>query len=384
MNWHKFIFSQTASVRLKRHLLFWGIWWIYFAISYFHFQQTGLKPISFEKPGLPLLLKSIVLLGVHILSCYGFLYLLFVRNLLKAGYLATAVGLVALAWILIFATYAVHVYLFPVMDQWLQHKPNVRPKSVLWASMSAGLLSAPKVIATATAIKLVKQWYLKQKEKEKLEKEKLLMDLQLLKAQIRPEFLFSSLKKIYSYTLRKDQARASAFLLKLSELLSYTLYECENRLVLLEKDLKIISDYMTLQKVRMDDKLELDISIQGDPGKKMITPLLLLSFIEYGFSFIDECNPDTEWMNMELKMENDEIQLKLIHGKSPDAEYEPMREKIMEDVIKRLDFYYPGRYELKQTKEPEMMMTVLQIRLVESASDDLPRVKIQNELYAVV
>jgi hypothetical protein len=56
----------------------------------------------------------------------------------------------------------------------------------------------------------------------------------------------------------------------------------------------------------------------------------------------------------------------------------------MEDVIKRLDFYYPGRYELKQTKEPEMMMTVLQIRLVESASDDLPRVKIQNELYAVV
>jgi hypothetical protein len=116
----------------------------------------------------------------------------------------------------------------------------------------------------------------------------------------------------------------------------------------------------------------------------MITPLLLLSFIEYGFSFIDERNPDTEWMNMELKMENDEIQLKLIHGKSPDAEHEPMREKIMEDVIKRLDFYYPGSYELKQTKEPEMMMTVLQIRLVESASDDLPRVKIQNELYAVV
>ena len=72
-------------------------------------------------------------------------------------------------------------------------------QNIWWAAISAGLLSAPKVITVATAIKLIKRWYLKQKEKELLEKEKLQADLQLLKAQIHPEFLFSSLDSLYSF-----------------------------------------------------------------------------------------------------------------------------------------------------------------------------------------
>jgi hypothetical protein len=101
-------------------------------------------------------------------------------------------------------------------------------QNVWWTSICSGLLSAPKVICAAAAIKLLKRWWINQKEKEKLEQEKLVAQLQLLKAQIHPELVFSSLNQISDLTQKKESKKASVLLLKLADILSYMLYECDN------------------------------------------------------------------------------------------------------------------------------------------------------------
>ena len=107
------------------------------------------------------------------------------------------------------------------------HNDLKSTNTIWWTSVNSVLLNAPKIIAAATAITLVKRWYLKQKEKERVEKEKLTTDLQLLKAQIRPGFLFSSLDHIYEYA-RIKSPNAHELLIKFSDLLSYLLYECDD------------------------------------------------------------------------------------------------------------------------------------------------------------
>ena len=112
---------------------------------------------------------------------------------------------------------------------------------------------------------------------------------------------------------------AAGLLLKLSDLLSYTLYESDHTLVPLDKEIKLIRDYMIIEKTRMGTGLEMDIAVNGETGDKMIAPLLLLPFIENSFSNCDRISTETFWINLSLRIENNELAMKLIVGKSDEA-----------------------------------------------------------------
>ena len=361
MNWYDFIFSHQKTYRFQRHTIFWLLWWAYFTAIYFHYQQTGLQKVGFEQWSMPLFIKSIFLLLMHLVACYSFTHFLLPRFLQRLNYLELINGLLLLAAFIIGASYQLHSRLFPLIDSALEHRPVLASPNIWWTSISAGLLSTPKVIAAATAVRLVKRWYLKQKEKEQLEREKLAADLQLLKAQIHPEFLFTSLDSIYTFALNKNTHGASNLLLKLSNLLSYMLYECDNKLVPIAMELNVIKDYLALEKARLAERLELDIAVIGDPGDRMIAPLLLLPFVENSFSHCQHEQLDTCWINLEIRLEEDELIMKLINGKH--AEEEPNKHSTpgLSNVQKRLDILYPGAYQLKLTIEPEIMMTSLKL-----------------------
>ena len=225
------------------------------------------------------------------------------------------------------------------------------------------------MICAAAAAKLLKRWWLKQKEKERLLKEKLITDLQLLKAQIHPEFLFSSLDNLLLLAVKKDTDRASVVLLKLADILSYMLYDCDSKFVSLEKEIKSIKDYLVLQKIRMGDQLELDLAIKGEAGNKVIVPLLLFSFIEHCFIYIGNQKTENSWMNVEFQIGNHDCTLKMIHGKEDETENVSLNNSTLNNAIKRLNFFYPGNYELKSTEEPEIRMTSLRIVLEEPLKD---------------
>ena len=361
MNWYDLVFSAKRSHRLQRHLLFWLLWWIYFTASYYHYEQSGLKQIQFESWNLAFLTKSVLLLSMHMIACYYFTAYLMVQFLLKAKYTALIIRVLLLSFLILIASYFMHRFLFPLLDSAFNVNRPLSNQNIWWTSITAGLLSAPKVICAATAIKLTKRWWLKQHEKENLEREKLMTDLQLLQAQIHPEFLFSTLNQIGLMTRKKENKKASALLLKLADLLSYMLYECDNKMVPLQMEIRVIKDYLTLAKARMDNKLETDIAVKGEVGDKMIAPILFLSLVEGSFSFFDYKRPEGNWINLEFLVEKDEVTMKLVHGKKVEEAKAPSRSNSMENAMKWLNYYYKDRYEFRTTVEPEMMMTSLKI-----------------------
>jgi len=367
MKWLELVFSGQRRLRYRRHAIFWITWWIYFAGSYFFTQQ------SFDGAGSVkwiaiILVKSFLLLLCHACIVYSSIYLLLPRFFQKAHWLSfTTILLVSVA-ITIAWSYFCYALLFPLLDDSF-HIPGIITKKVLlWNSISAGFISSLKVVAAAISIKLLKRWYLKQKETERLEKEKITIELQLLKAQIQPAVLFSSLDSIYSFA-KKNPPKASELLLKLSDLLSYVLYECDRPKVPLQKELKMIKDYMALQRIRMNDQLEDSIIIKGDTGKKMIAPLLLLPFLENSLSYCTHHKLEKTWISLEIKIEEDELLVKLVNGKSAEQEVPVAPEENgLANISKRLQALYPGRSEMRVHTEPEVMMTYLKLKLEEKTA----------------
>jgi sensor histidine kinase YesM len=361
MNWHSFIFSDERGKRTRRHFIFWLLWWLYFTLTYYYYIQVGLQKIDFGNLTSILIVKTFVLILVHILSCYAFLYILLPLYLIKGKYLSLVGGTALLIGFLVIAGHLVHAELFPFMDLTIKHDQTISNSTVWWASINSVLLTAPKIIAAAVAIKLVKRWYLKQKEMEKVEKEKLITDLQLLKAQVHPGFLFTSLEHIYGYAKQKSPM-AQELLLKFSDLLSYLLYECDEVKVPLEKELTMMKEYMNMERLTFGNNMEMEIDIKGKIGNKTIAPLLLLPFIENSFR---QCNTHSEqsWINLEISLEENILTMKLMNGVDSDKPGQPIVSDEMINVQKRLQHLYPGSHELKMFTEQEICMTLLKINL---------------------
>ncbi len=301
---------------MQRHFVFWLLWGLYFSVSYFHYQQTGVEKVEFEMWSLPFFIKSLALLSVHASACYFFIGYLMPHYFFEAKYSALIPTILILSLLIVIVNYSLHKSVFPLIDRAFNHQPLIISQNIWWTSITSGLLSAPKIICAAAAVKLLKRWWLKEKEKENLEKEKLLTDLKLLKTQMHPEFLFSSLNNISLLTKKKNVDKASMSLLKLADILSYMLYDSENALVPLEKEIKTIKDYLLLQKTKMGDGLEIDIAIQGDGSRKFIVPLLLFPFVENSFSYFGNNKLETAWINLQFLIENTELTMKLIQGKT--------------------------------------------------------------------
>ncbi|TMI86007.1 MAG: hypothetical protein E6H10_01240 [Bacteroidetes bacterium] len=278
------------------------------------------------------------------------------KYLFREKYSSLTAHTLALGGLIMLASYFLHKGVFPLINNAFNYH-LAASQNIIWTSVTSGILSAPKIISAAVAVKLLKRWYLKQKEKERLEQEKLVTDLQLLKAQIHPDLLFSSLDIICFLAQKKDVNRASVLLLKLADMLSYILYDCDNTLVPLEKEIKIIRDYVVLQKITLDNQLEIDIAEKGDTSHQVISPLLLLPFIENSFAYFGNKKLETNWINLQFEAKDTVFTMKVIHGKSADSVVVAENRNAIANVTKRLDFFYHDRYRLKTTVEPEIMIS---------------------------
>ncbi|MFI2742181.1 sensor histidine kinase [Zhouia sp. PK063] len=135
-----------------------------------------------------------------------------------------------------------------------------------------------------TAIKIYDDWTDNRKIKDQIENERVNSELQFLKAQLNPHFLFNSLNSIYSLSVKKSNDTADA-ILTLSELMRYMLYEANQNLVPLQKELEYIQHYIKLQHLRLSNSEAVSLNIYGNSRHKKIQPLLFISFIENAFKY---------------------------------------------------------------------------------------------------
>ena len=200
-------------------------------------------------------------------------------------------------------------------------------------------------------------------------KEKTTAELHLLKARIHPHFLFNSLNNIYSFALHASP-KTPEMIQKLSHLLHYMLYECNMPKVPLEKELKMIEDYISLEIIRYGARLNLCINIQKDTDHEMIAPLLLIPFVENSFKHGSSkmlINPE---VNLDIHVEEEILSLKLTNNKPADPDEIPTNGNCglgLKNVKKRLELLYPNRYELQITDGPSTYTVRMKIVLKEHA-----------------
>ncbi len=129
----------------------------------------------------------------------------------------------------------------------------------------------------------------------------------------------------------------------------------------------MVKDYMALEKTRQGERLEMTIQINGNVSRQMISPLILLPFIDNSLSYCNSELLEQPWINVDITIDGNHLSLKLINGLPSGITCETTdHEQRLIDVQKRLQLLYPGRHELKINAEQELLMVHLNITLEET------------------
>jgi len=195
-------------------------------------------------------------------------------------------------------------------------------------------------LVLTTLLKLSKSWY----QLQRVEKEKLSIELNSLKSQVNPHFLFNSLNSIYSLALSKSEQTAET-VLELSNLLRYMLYEVGDDKVELSKELEMLENYIELQKLRSDRSTTVTFNVWGDPREKEIAPLLFFPLVENSFKHGVKGVSDDGFIKIDLNLEEGiQLIIKNNKGQVDDMEGGKYGGIGLENVKRRLALIYPGRH----------------------------------------
>lgn len=209
-------------------------------------------------------------------------------------------------------------------------------------------------------LKLSVDWFLSERIHRDLENQRLTAELAFLKSQINPHFLFNSLNSIYSLAYQKSDTTPDA-ILKLSEIMRYMLYECNDNKVDLAKELQYLQNYIDLQKLRFGDKAYIDFSVEGNVTNQKIVPLILIAFIENAFKHgisNDEASP----IKMQVSVNKEHLQF-IIQNRKHRNNTDSIGGIGLSNVIRRLDLLYPGNYNLEIRDEKDTYTSELSLVL---------------------
>ena len=249
----------------------------------------------------------------------------------------------------------------------IKNIPTLRERFDLfmYSALREQLSSLPVIAGFAVMINLIKRWWLKQKETEQLFHEKTKAELQLLKAQVHPHFLFNTLNNIYYFSL-SGSPKAPEMINKLSGLLHYILNECNQPLIPLQKEINMVRDYMALEKIRYGE-MNMNIEIQEEGSEKLIAPLLLIPFVENSFKHGTSKMLAHPWVKLQVIIENNTLHFSVANSRPPEAETQLKKGNIgLKNVKKRLELLYPGTHELNIVSKPESFFVYLKVQLQET------------------
>jgi LytS/YehU family sensor histidine kinase len=278
--------------------------------------------------------------------------------LLKGKYMQF--GVITLLWFIFgwFLNYFFRAYIFIPIQDALHFQNIVRDP---W--MPGSFLLLTTAVGVCSMIILFKYWFKKQQDWMKAEKEKVTAELQLLKAQVHPHFLFNTLNNIYSFSL-ENSPKTPGLILKLSSLLSYMLYDCKAEEVLLEKEIEIMKNYIDLEKERYGNKIEISWMVAGDVKDTYIVPLLFLPFLENAFKHGTSDQIEKPWLSVDISVNKQTIKCKMINSKNMQVPFNSNGIGV-QNVKRRLAFLYPGRHELKTNDEGSFFVVSMFVELNE-------------------
>lgn len=204
------------------------------------------------------------------------------------------------------------------------------------------------IIAISTIIKTLSEFYDNQQNKLIAETHRTTTELNYLRKQTNPHFLFNALNSIYSLAYKKSDLVPDA-IVTLSEMMRYMLYETDNKTVFLEKEINYIKNYIELQKLRLNNIENIYINIHGETRNKYIEPLLLISFIENAFKYGTDYK-GVAYVKIKIII-NDTILDFWVENKMENYIKDPENSGIgLTNIESRLNLLYPSTHQLTITE----------------------------------
>jgi len=223
-------------------------------------------------------------------------------------------------------------------------------------------------VGITSIISLTREWFVIQKlttQLKEIENEKLEAEIKVLKSQIKPHFLFNSLNNIYSLALDKSDKTATV-VLQLSDLMRYILYDCNDKLVDINKELDFSKNYIDLHKIRLDEKIPVNFEIKGLFDGHKIAPLLFEPLIENAFKHGAYSKETDGFINIIFNF-NHEAQMELVIENSYDSTWTENKNRTggigIQNVIRRLELIYPQKHALNIEKDDKTFKITLNIEL---------------------
>lgn len=218
------------------------------------------------------------------------------------------------------------------------------------------------ITAMSVAFKMTSSWYKAEAERKELEKMRTEAELQNLKSQLNPHFLFNTLNNIYSLiAISSDRAQEAVH--ELSRLLRYILYDSSHPLVTVEKDLTFVRNYIELMRIRLPKHAELKTDVQILSPDTLIAPLLFISLIENAFKH-GVSNNKPSFIELIITAESDKISCIIRNSFFPKDDQDKSGSGIgIANLQKRLELLYPQKYVLTCQLKGEIFVSELVINL---------------------
>ena len=359
------IYNRSA-LRVSVHLLFWLaellLTWYTTIISFNTYRNLG-----------DLLVWELSFVNTLNLALfyYPFVYL-FIPQLRKRKYFAGVAGIIGLLLIYtLINSLTEKLVLLRCTDcmqqlktsnndyyQFLHHDLLNRLLNKL-ASMGM-LISLIFSISVPLAIKIAIQSFRQQIAAVKLAKENVELEFNFLKSQVNPHFLFNSLNNIYGLILKKENDKAAGTVSRLAEFMRYTLHSPASDQAPLQKEIKLLQDYIELEKIRLNHTT-VTFELQSQNGNQLLPSLLLIPLIENAFKY--SADQVGAAIRIRLVIKKTELQLIVTNTVDVNRQLHIGGGIGLQNLKKRLQLYYPGNYNYEATDTGQLYTTLLAINL---------------------
>ena len=347
MNMSRFMNSRFILL----HLLFWvGVWFFY--VYFFSYNANDTNYVTWF---------SSFLLPVTMITTYFVVYYLIPQYLLSKKYWLFILYCI---YTLIISTYLILMTIFASLiflsNLNFQQMPPMSKNYVFI------LILVYLVVLIVSFVNLLSHNFKTESENKELQNKILVTQLQIkdqelqyLKKQIHPHFLFNTLNTIYGFALKQSK-ETPEIILKLSNLLDYILYQINKPGVTLNEEVSHIKEYLELEKIRFQDTLIVTFSSDKVPDEIQIAPMLLIPFVENAFkhgSIIDGFLR----VDIEIKIWNDNLSFRIRNSVIKDGTESNHSGIGIKNIKKRLDLLYHKNHELKLVESDncyEVLLTI--------------------------
>lgn len=339
--------------RHKKLILHFAFWTVYASLFFY--------TISFGKDGEPNWGRMFYDGSFHILSLLGISYInyfYFLPRLIRTQevgrYVLTFGPLfILLSCLFLFGKQAILGYYFPEKDWMYSARFAINViMSAFFAVVCVGLL------------KFVEDYFELEARRKELENQQLTSELQFLKAQINPHFLFNTLNNLY-YLALNQSTRTPEVIARLSGMMRYMLYDSNHPLVPLSKEIEYIENYLNLERLRLDDRVPIIFEVEGNVEGVRIAPLILITFLENAFKHGVSGSADDVFITVKLDVNDGSCHYRVTNSKLAENR-KTLTEKSgigLQNVRRRLELSYPQRYELRTDETEDRYRVDLQLQL---------------------